>query len=468
MTLYLISWVYLAVPSAIFFLGWIRPEISIPLLGILLLSTYRVIKIYRVPASKVRILRFPSMKDVFLICLFSIIITAASGAGNILPQNTDWLKHNAVLYDLVKFPWPFGYTYPHIGETVTPSYYLAWYIVPALFGKILGLGGALIAQYIWTAMGIALVLTHTSLQFQTKKVWFAIVSFIITPVSTLLLVQKYITTVNLAFFSNFSSISLSPGPWIATTLISIILIRMINERPSIILALAWVTLGIFWGPIGLLGLAPVLVLVTLQNLKSDKLFTHLELIVIVCCISFIFAMLFRSNIFNIQYRHLFLKFVFPVTTIQWISYIVHFLVNIMFPCILIYFSRKYLPPSYFLLALFNIIWMMVISFIQYGVFNDLVTRGSMAGIFQIGIFITIFLSKTKKIRLIPILFAAFMLFQNIQGAYKSISNNKPTPFQHLTEFESSDVLTQQYIGYTSSFFSRSLAKPIVFIYATRR
>jgi len=468
MTLYLISWVYLAVPSAIFFLGWIRPEISIPLLGILLFSTYRIIKIYWAPVTKVNILGFLSRKDVVLICLFSMIITAASGAGYILPQNTDWLKHNAVLYDLVKFPWPFGYTYPHIGETVSLSYYLAWYIVPALFGKIFGLGGALIVQYVWTAIGISLVMVHVSCLFDTKRSLYAIIAFIITPVSTLLFVQQYINFVNLAFFSNLSSLSLTPGPWIATTLISVILIRMIGGQSSIILALAWATLGIFWGPIGLLGLTPSLILISYESLKNRKLFTHLKLIVLVCSISFIFAMLFRSNIFNIQYRQLFLKFVFPATTTQWISYIVHFSANILLSCILLYFSKKYLPPRYYLLGLLNIAWMTIISFIQYGVFNDLVTRGSMASVFQIGIFVTILLIKAKKYRFILAVFTAFMLFQNIQGAYQSVLSNKPTPFQHLTEFESSDVLTQQYLSYTSSFFSRKLAKPIVYIYRTQR
>ncbi len=468
MTLYLISWIYLVLPSAIFFFGWMKPTIAIPLIAILLFSTYRIIKIYSVPIPKVNPLNVLSRKDIFIICIFSIVITAASGAGHILPQNTDWWKHNAVLYDLVKFPWPFGYTYPHIGETVSLSYYLAWYIVPAVFGKIFGLGGALIMQYIWTAMGIALIMIHTSLIFNTKKVLFTIISFIITPVSTLLLVQQYITTVNLAFFSNFSSFSLTPGPWIATALISVILIRMINEQSSVILALAWVTLGIFWGPIGLLGVTPALIFICLKNLRSHKFLIHLELILLVCSLCFIFAMLFRSNIFNIQYRHLFLKFIFPATTTQWISYVVHFSTNIMLSLILILIARKYLPRSYYFLALLNITWMIIISFIQYGVFNDLVTRGSMAGVFQIGIFITLFLSKTKKYRFILVLFFALMLFQNIQGAYQSVASNKPTSFQHLTEFESSDVLTQQYIGYTSSFFSRKLSKPIVFIYATRR
>jgi hypothetical protein len=59
-------------------------------------------------------------------CLVSLVLISISGVGGNGFQDSDWLKHNSILKDLIEKPWPVIY---QIGETdALLVYYLAYYL----------------------------------------------------------------------------------------------------------------------------------------------------------------------------------------------------------------------------------------------------------------------------------------------------------------------------------------------------
>lgn len=87
-----------------------------------------------------------------------------------VPQSGDWPKHNAVLYDLVSRPWPVYYA--EAGGHAMLTYYIGGYLVPALFGKLLGsYAAAYVAQYLWSCAGLLVVMSGFVLLVGPRRRW---------------------------------------------------------------------------------------------------------------------------------------------------------------------------------------------------------------------------------------------------------------------------------------------------------
>ncbi|MEQ8717298.1 MAG: hypothetical protein RIE08_06775 [Acidimicrobiales bacterium] len=87
----------------------------------------------------------------------AIGLALITGAGGYLPQAWDWLKHNAVLRDLLVESWPV--TYEVGGSEVGLVYYVGHYLPAAAIGKALGWEAANAAMLAWTTIGIALAIS---------------------------------------------------------------------------------------------------------------------------------------------------------------------------------------------------------------------------------------------------------------------------------------------------------------------
>ena len=66
-------------------------------------------------------------------CAAIIVICIVIGIGGVFPQAGDWEKHNAVLRDLIRSPWP---VYYDRYDKCMLTYYLGQYLVPAVIGKL--------------------------------------------------------------------------------------------------------------------------------------------------------------------------------------------------------------------------------------------------------------------------------------------------------------------------------------------
>lgn len=158
--LYRLGILYLAIPLVIFISGWLRfPFMCLAVL--LLWSLYRFLRGrgsegeergYAAVSVSYRQLFF-LLAIFFLWCFFS-------GIGGMWFQSSDFRYRNAVLRDLVNYGWPVVY---ENGSFL--CYYFGFWLIPALFGKlVLWLGGTAALGFavadkvllVWTWLGVVL------------------------------------------------------------------------------------------------------------------------------------------------------------------------------------------------------------------------------------------------------------------------------------------------------------------------
>jgi len=150
---------YLALPYLIFFGGWLKWHLALlwyrsrRTAAALLHSRDR-------PDGRGRTRTTTWIRVQYTSChpgaLDQRLVLGVSGIGGYGYQDTDWLKHNAILKDLIERPWPVVY---RLGGQAAPLvYYIAYYLPAALLGK---LGGWLLANQVllvWSWIGLVLAM----------------------------------------------------------------------------------------------------------------------------------------------------------------------------------------------------------------------------------------------------------------------------------------------------------------------
>ncbi len=159
-----ISLGYLMLPLLIFFIGFVKLSIALPLLVLSLYSFYKAIDKNKSSCT------FLSSKMLGVLFVVSILASWLSGIGAFFCQTGDFLVKNALLRDLCNHNWPLyiDLSKEPIGvqeiigsEKVAFVYYLFFYLPAAACGKV---GGELMARIVfllWSALGIFLVLVNT-------------------------------------------------------------------------------------------------------------------------------------------------------------------------------------------------------------------------------------------------------------------------------------------------------------------
>lgn len=86
-----------------------------------------------------------------------------------MPQSGDWDKHNAVLRDLIDYPWPVYYRDVN-GGPVMLSYYIGQYLLPAAVGKLThSFVLACVTQYLWLCLGLLLLVIWVLLLVRARS-----------------------------------------------------------------------------------------------------------------------------------------------------------------------------------------------------------------------------------------------------------------------------------------------------------
>jgi hypothetical protein len=73
----------------------------------------------------------------------------------------DYAKHEAILHDLIMYPWPTTYFSEETGPTIL-RYSFAYYLVPASLSKIFGASYAHFFLYAWNTIGIAIFFMYAA------------------------------------------------------------------------------------------------------------------------------------------------------------------------------------------------------------------------------------------------------------------------------------------------------------------
>lgn len=163
---------YLTLPFLIWTASWFEWWFGIPL------SLLAALAIAPLLAGPWRVRRLSAAAQAVLV--IAAVGTALSPAGGFFGWSiTDWITHRALFLDLTGRPWPVrlaGYS-----DEPPPllTYYSAWYLVPALFGKWFGPAALNWAVPAWTWCGLALVLLLFTRGLPTVRAAAAALAFLL-------------------------------------------------------------------------------------------------------------------------------------------------------------------------------------------------------------------------------------------------------------------------------------------------
>ena len=141
-----ISLLYLILPIIVFYIGYLKLYISIPLvigLGYILYKGFK-------EKEKIVI----NKKTIRIILLISLLICFTAGLGNMYYQSDDWRWRNAIFRDMINKPWPVYYE----SMNATLSYYIGFWTLPAVIAKPFLIFGQNVA---WTIGNLMLLLYAT-------------------------------------------------------------------------------------------------------------------------------------------------------------------------------------------------------------------------------------------------------------------------------------------------------------------
>lgn len=154
------SLTFLAIPWLIFVVGWLKGYLA-TLCGLLiLLALYQSVRksggLFGRAQDEPDTISIDG-RAIILTALVASLLLGTSGIGGFGPQDTDWIKHNAILKDLVERPWPVVYQLE--GQELPMVYYIAYYLPAAVVGKLCGWQLANMALLVWSFIGLFLAMS---------------------------------------------------------------------------------------------------------------------------------------------------------------------------------------------------------------------------------------------------------------------------------------------------------------------
>jgi hypothetical protein len=148
---------YLSLPYVIFFVGWLKWYFALLCIGLIAFPLFCSVRELDRIVEKEQAQPDSSVlrpRHIVLLLLAALLLLSISGVGGYGYQDTDWLKHNAVLKDLIERPWPVAYQLG--GQDVPLVYYVAFYLPAAFAGKLGGWPLANHGLFVWTLLGLIL------------------------------------------------------------------------------------------------------------------------------------------------------------------------------------------------------------------------------------------------------------------------------------------------------------------------
>lgn len=172
------SYLYLALPVLIFFVGWCRWYVGIPAACILAASVVLCFKEHQrkgyhdAPEKESERLSIDWFKLAAIVVVV-LVWLGLSGVGGYAWQNADHPIRNELFILLVKEKWPLVKEIAAAGGTETRGmvYYLGYWLPAAAVGKLFGLKVGWAVQYVWAAAGILLMYAWICIWRKKVAVW---------------------------------------------------------------------------------------------------------------------------------------------------------------------------------------------------------------------------------------------------------------------------------------------------------
>lgn len=166
-----ICYFYVILPIALFFIGWAKIWLSLPLCIILLYAFYKMqsleFDLWLPEWTPVNI-----TKGIFLLFLITIWVYF-SGIGNYVMQNSDHQARNTLYEVLVTHHWPVTQTIMTDGQAQTCGliYYIGYWLPAAAIGKLFGISAGYFFQFLWAILGVSIGAVFINSFLKKWSVW---------------------------------------------------------------------------------------------------------------------------------------------------------------------------------------------------------------------------------------------------------------------------------------------------------
>ena len=497
---------FLTIPLFMFFLGYLKLQVSIPLTlifaGIVL---YCVSDCMNGPDGNKN---WGSDKDLkiplsYLIgfAVTALAVSFVSGAGEYIYTLQDHEYRRAILRDLINYDWPVIYNYntqtnPEVikifgmasGQRAF-SYYFIYWMPAALAGKAFGFNVGNFVLYLWNSIGIFLCLLSTSAVIKKVTAW---VPFIFVFFSGLDIIPNLVYELthysdwrwfegfvtSMSYVSNFRELASVFNQMVPCFLVVAILLMSNNTRSM------GLTAGILfcYSPWAVFGILPMVAAFLFgKNLRASKIsktlyntFSPANIASAVLILT-IFGSYYMTNSGAVGYKGFAWEY---FSNPGWfiLAYIVFILIEVI-PFALILYKREKTNPVF--IAAFATL--LILPFYRVSEMNDFTMRGSMPALFFFCILLCGVVPEvmdqkntptTKKgwlksaaimltviLMTFPTLLNLFVIFGSMLQGDKGNEENIGS-LGNINQAEYAEVIQEQFFaeGYEGSFFYRYFAK----------
>lgn len=276
--------VYLMLPVGLWLVGWFRWWVGIPAAALLVAGLWTAMR------GSWRVSPRPVTFALLLMALGWVMTTAAGGVFDV--NNVDWIKHRAILTDLVQYVWPVHLPDPLVAFLAPEArtrpdallrYSLGYYLTPGLIGRWFGLTALNWAVPLWTWCGVGLLVLLFTRRFSTPRA--ALVAGVIligfSGMDFLRLALLFGDVVPLfsgshiegdpdlkflvQYSSNTTALMWTPQHFIAGGLYTTLLIQLRRQPQFLAAAGILLAAGPFWSPFVALGLLPLVIVLVWDN-----------------------------------------------------------------------------------------------------------------------------------------------------------------------------------------------------------
>lgn len=503
---------YLFFPTLIFFLFLFSWKVK-ALFFLLLISTVIVFFRSKIPFKKIELpwrqWRKKYLSSVMICAAGTLAWLMLSGVGGFGLQNGDWIKHNAILKDLIDRPWPVEYSEEEVhslfkGETIQRThlvYYLSYYIPAALCGKLLGWDVANVALFLWTWLGLLLTylwcLCLLNLNAHPKKmVAFACLFPLLGGMDFVGYVHKMQSIMNwgdhiewwnglatMQYSSTASLISWVPQHALPAWLAMLVLLYAWGlesyARLNVIGLVLMSSLG--WSPFGFLGILPFACLLLYGSRLLSYVKEHVFYVFMVLFWGLSFYFYYRSGSFSPNLDVGFFSLIWSRNQSALFDYgaflfieLLPFIVVISMAWFLSSMGEKtFLTSAHKKIILLSLLTLLILPLFRMGIWNDLVMRASIPALLILQIFTfrgLLYFFESRNYSFVPIAFI-FLVVSSISSLEElersvpfwqnfSLQTFAPPRYEDILPtpqaFGEGSDLAKQYVGSKNTFYAKYL------------
>lgn len=501
---------YLTLPIVIFLAGWLWWPWAVALTALTLVAVCVIVR--NVLTSESSTVTAPGYTAIpwYKLLIAAIPLTVAallSGAGGYGPGNVDWLKHEAILHDLIANPWPVTYSLPNGGGSASLVYFLAYYLPAAVVGKIAGWPAANHVLFATTLLGLWILTLWLAVFFPKRPLVAALIFTFFSGMDVIGLLVNFHPQNPLVFLlqqyhidrwtaaweipSHLTGIFWAPQhtlpAWLASALI---LHPLWKEERAFGNDIFLVGLLMLWSPFAIIGLAPLLLLNRIYGAKitrsqnSISLLPHVVGLVLLGLFSLYYLahLQFHSNSIPLAPDEAALNgfgFFFAPNpphdfAAVWgllSSYIESAALEFGLLAMMIILCSQNLSRRKRLALFLCVIWLLILMLFRYGRYNDLIMRGSLPALFVLTLLTIQILPQLKTLPRLAIiallLLGAMTPTLSLRYELNALSETRvlwqcPPEMDLLSAGSSNnqtDTFLSQYFGDNHAAFFRFFSRP---------